>query len=437
MNNPVPVTRHDRDYYFIEENTMTQLHTVITAVAVYPDRARVTRSGTVALESGSYRLEAPELPLKLDPASVRASARGTARARLLGVDVRRDFYVETPVEHVRELEEQVETLEDEMRGLEAQTDLLKRERTVLDELAGQTEAYARGLAFGKTSAEVQMAFLDDLRSRAEELNATLLDLAVRRRDLERRLQKLHDTLKQLRNSGGRQRYTAVIEVEVTQPGDLTVELIYVVSGAGWQPLYDMRLLEKGEKSLLEVSYLAQVSQRAGEDWPDVALTLSTARPALAGTLPELDPWYVGPVVARRRAAIPRMMKLAAPAPSPAMDTMATGAEPEAEIAEEEVEAEVVTAKVETEGLAVTYQIPATVTVPADGAPHKVVVARFELTPELDYVAAPKLVEAAYRRVQATNDSPYTLLPGQTNLFASDEFIGTTELELVAPQGEME
>jgi uncharacterized protein (TIGR02231 family) len=86
---------------------------------------------------------------------------------------------------------------------------------------------------------------------------------------------------------------------------------------------------------------------------------------------------------------------------------------------------------------VTYQVPGSVGVPADGAPHKVTVARFELEPELDYVTAPKLVEAVYRRAQVTNDSPYTLLPGQANLFAGDEFIGSTDLELVAPQGEIE
>ena len=431
---------------------MTELHTAITAVAVYPDRARVTRSGAATLELGSHRLEVEELPLRLDPASVRASARGTARARLLGVDVRRDFYVETPDERVRELEEQVESLEDELRALDAQAELLKQEQTAVSELAGQTEAFARGLAFGKTSAEAQMALLDSLRGRAEGINAALLDLVVSRRDLERRLQKLQNELDQLRGARRRERYTAIVEVEVVQAGDLTIELTYVASGAGWQPLYDVRLLEEadagasgdiemsGEQPVLEISYLAQVTQRTGEDWSEVALTLSTARPALAETLPELDSWYVGPVYAQRRAP-PRAM-MAAPAPASAPTPVVEGAmfltEPEVAIsAATEVEAEVVMATVEAEGSAVTYQVPGTVTVPADGAPHKVTVARFELTPELDYVTAPKLVEAVYRRAQVTNDSPYTLLPGSANLFAGDEFIGSTELELVAPQGELE
>jgi hypothetical protein len=73
---------------------MTELQTIITAVAAYPDRAQVTRGGTATLELGRHRLEVPELSLTLGAASVRASARGTTRARLLGVDVRRDFCVE-------------------------------------------------------------------------------------------------------------------------------------------------------------------------------------------------------------------------------------------------------------------------------------------------------------------------------------------------------
>ncbi|MBN1975870.1 MAG: mucoidy inhibitor MuiA family protein [Anaerolineae bacterium] len=420
---------------------MTGLKTAITAAAVYPDRARVSRSGTMALKPGSHRLELSDLPLSLDPASVRASARGTARARLLGVDVRRDFYVETPAERVRELEKQIEALEDEMGGLDAQVELLQRESASLGELAGQAKAFAHGLAYGKTTPEAQMAVFDSLRGRAEEVNTALLDLAVQRRDLERRLQKLRNELAQMQGGGQRERYTAVVEVEVTQAGDLTVELTYVVSKAGWRPLYDVRLLEEGGESILEVGYLAQVTQRSGEDWTDVALTLSTARPALAETLPELKPWYVGPLVAPPMPRAKMMLGSAAPAgiaPAPMIDKeMALQAAVEAGEGVKEEKAEVAVAKVDTSGAAVTYQVPGAITVPADGAPHKVAVAGFELKPELDYVTAPKLVEAVYRRAQVTNDSPYTLLPGPANLFAGDEFIGATELELVAPQGEIE
>jgi len=331
-----------------------------------------------------------------------------------------------------------------MGGLDAQVELLKREQAALGELAGQTEIYARGLAFGKTTAEAHMALLDRLRARTEGLNAALVDAGARRREMERRLQKLQGELDLLRGARGYERYTAIVEVEVVQAGELAVALTYGVSDAGWQPLYDVRLVEEGERRLLEVGYLAQVTQRAGEDWAAVALTLSTARPALAETLPELDPWYVGPVEALRPPPAPAAMGAEgglarmALAAAPLMEAAMAGAGLMAEAAAPAVlEAAVATAAVDTSGAAVTYQVPGTATIPADGAPHKVTVARFELAPELDYVTAPKLVETAYRRAKVTNDSPYTLLPGAANLFAGDEFIGATELELVAPQGEIE
>ena len=87
---------------------MVNCKTQITDVVVYPDRARLTRQGKVKLESGRHTLEVTELPLELIPASLRATGRGTAKARLLGVQAQRFFYAETPAEQVQELEKKLE-----------------------------------------------------------------------------------------------------------------------------------------------------------------------------------------------------------------------------------------------------------------------------------------------------------------------------------------
>jgi uncharacterized protein (TIGR02231 family) len=97
----------------------------------------------------------------------------------------------------------------------------------------------------------------------------------------------------------------------------------------------------------------------------------------------------------------------------------------------------VEAEVDLSSAAVTYRIPGMVTIPADGSPQKVTIVNYRLEASLDYVAAPKLVEDAYRRARMNNTSQYTLLPGMANLFAGDEFIGSSHLELTAPQGEIE
>jgi hypothetical protein len=103
---------------------MTKLEAAVTRVSVYPDRARVTRVASAKLKAGSHRLVVDRLPVVLEAASVRALARGTAPARLLGVDVRREFYAETPAEKVSELEKEVERAEDEIAALDSRVAVL-------------------------------------------------------------------------------------------------------------------------------------------------------------------------------------------------------------------------------------------------------------------------------------------------------------------------
>lgn len=411
---------------------MTELTSKIDEVTVYNDRARVTRRGTATPEQGVTRLSFTNLPLTLNPESARASARGIARARLLGLEIERVFYIETPSEQIHQLEDQIEALKDEISGVEAQIELASQSRVNLAAISSRTNTYALALAAGVMALKDQLALFDGLSVRMGELDKDLQELLIHKRQMQRSLDKLVNELQRWQGVPRRESYTAHVELEVLSPGELTVELVYLVSGVGWQPIYDFRLLEAdGSRTALDVGYLAQVTQHSGEAWQDTALVLSTARPALAGRLPELDPWFIGPLpppVIQRPATV----EMASPTPMRAKAVLAAPM-----MAMEAVDAEVVQAEVKSEGAAVTYRVPATVTIPADGAPHKVTVAYFQLEPKLDFVAAPRLVEAVYRRARVINDSPYTLLPGSANLFAGDEFIGTTRLELIAPQGEIE
>lgn len=75
-------------------------------------------------------------------------------------------------------------------------------------------------------------------------------------------------------------------------GSLVIE--YLVPGARWVPTYVIRL--DGGRARIELR--AQVSQRSGEDWRDVRLTLSTAEAQRWHPLPELSAIRIG----RRQSA---------------------------------------------------------------------------------------------------------------------------------------
>lgn len=407
--------------------------TKITEVTIYPDRARVTRTGSAEIELNTQQLLIDDLPAELDVNSVRVMGKGSAKVTILGVDLRTTYHRETPDEQLRELETKFAALQDQWVVLSDEKTALEAEMGYLNGLRAATEQYARGFALARIQSADHISLLDTLQQRDAQIRQKGREVAIQQRELQKSIAQLQSQLDQARNTVPLQRYQAVIELSVSEAGSLLPQLRYVVQNAHWQPLYDVRLFsEKGNE--LNLTMLAQITQHTGEDWDDVALTLSTARPALNQQLPELRPWYLDvwtpPVITTRSmraksAVLPAeqdemmpMMMASAPMPPPAPDR----------------EAEVATAQISTTQNTVTYRIAANATIATDGMARKVTIGRYTLACDLDFLTIPKQTAAVYRRVTLQNSTPSPLLAGGLNLFVDDEFIGTNQLAYT-PQGD--
>jgi uncharacterized protein (TIGR02231 family) len=411
---------------------MSLLTTTISEVVVFLDRARVTRRGSLTLAAGTHSIEFANLPLVMQPDSVRAAGGGTARAALLGVDVQRVFFNESPATEIQSLEQQIEALTLQDKALLDQAAALNTQLGFVKNLADKSaEQLARGLAFSRAELGQGDNLLKFVQQQMDRTQAALREIDPQRTGLARQIAKLTNDLNARRSARPSERYSAFVEVEVAQAGELTLELTYVVNNARWTALYDLRFDEAAAS--LQVSYLGQVTQNTGEDWPDTTLTLSTARPALAAIKPELKPWYISqeePTLMMRSKGSPML----AAAPAPQMAMLGAGVMPEAEPPWEKLAAP--TASVES-GASVTFKLAQTASVPSDNSAHKVNIAVISLPPKLDYLSVPKLAEAVHRRATITNRSAYLLLPGQANLFVDGDFIGTLVIERVAPNEEFD
>jgi uncharacterized protein (TIGR02231 family) len=411
----------------------------VTHVSVYPDRARVTCSGECEVETGLHRLLIGELPLVLEQESVRVTGEGTARVRILSVDVAQQHFVETPAQQVRDLQAQIEALEDEARVITDKQAGLAAQQTYLNGLRAQTAEFAKGLSRGKTTIEEQAQLLQFLQEQDETVQSAVRDLDNRKRDLDRELNKLRRELKLLQGARLPQRFQALVDVEVLEAGSFRPELSYVVWNAGWQPLYDVRLLEREDGRSLDITYIAQVTQNTGQDWHDVSLVVSTARPALNQRLPELKPWFLDVYRPAPPPQPPLARQAKAQAAAPQMATMAMGPAAEEIMVERMMvaEAEVAVAEVQSSGTAVSFAVSGKTDIPSDGSPHKTTINQFQLDPKLDYLAVPKHTDAVYRRATVANSSTSPMLEGPMNLFVGDEFIGKNRLEYTPANGEIE
>lgn len=404
----------------------------VLSVTVYTEQARVTARGQATLTVGSHRLVVEDLPLSMDRDSVRVDGQGEAHVRLLGVEVRRQHFEETPAAKVRNLEEAIEGLEDDLYAVADEQAVLDAQVRHLEGLRGESEQYARGLALGRTKVEEHERISRFFERQDKDLRASKRELEKKGRALSKALDKAGRELEELKSSRPPQRNQAIVDLEVLSAGDFEVEVVYNVRQASWKPIYDVRLLEVEGGSELSIEGIAQITQSSGQDWADVRLQVSTARIGLNRRLPELKPWYIDIYhPPAPRAAPARAAKATAAPQAMAMDALVVS---EAPIAAQVAEAAVY---IEESGATVTYEVAGRGNIPSDGSPHKSTLFRSRFPAQVDYVSVPKHTEAVFRRTKAANDGPYPFLAGPIHLFVGQRFIGVSRLEYVPVSDEIE
>ena len=444
---------------------MPEVTAPIAAVTVYTDRAQVTRRGTISLsETGTQELTVAGLPTNIDGNSLRANGRGTAAVTIMGVESKVRYFTDPPRQDVRDLQAQLQTLQDQASEFANQNETLgKRLETVQKMADVAASRYARSLAQGTVQLEAAQQLLDFISGQIQQVKQEQLKLTQQQRENKKQQEVVQSQINQLASPRQRQDNFVSVPVEVGSAGDFELELTYVVYGAKWQPLYDLRISSQPAATptapapvqppaanqppapafngKLTLGYLASLSQNTGEDWSAVSLTLSTAQPSLGTLPPKLDPIYLDVYA----PPSPPMMYGAAPA-SQAMPaglararkaTLAHDDEPsDMAIAPAPMqEATIAQATVNSSGASVTFSLPRPLDVPSDGQPHRTMITSQDYDCRLDYSSVPRRAILGYLRATITNNSPLTLLPGSANVFRDGEYIGNANLELTAPQQE--
>ena len=319
--------------------------------------------------------------------------------------------------------------------------------STVNELAREAaRRFAKTLANGTTNTANATQLLDYVADQLRQIDAQRAELETRKRDNAALQMSLADRLKQLQNGSKPTENVIAVLIESSGAGEWELELSYIVGGARWTPLYDARVTT-GADAKFVLSLNALVVQKSGENWGNIALKLSTARPGLGSLPPKLDPIWVDDTFAPRPIISSASIKpkAAIDAAQQAHARMRATASDEDEMvgalmsAPAPIDAEEVVADIESssEGATVEFSLPHTLSVPGDGQNHRVAIATREFPAKFDYLAIPRRVEIAYLRATATNDSNLALLEGQVSIFRDGVFVGKTRLKNTAPGAEFE
>lgn len=421
----------------VNQEASKTVETKITAVTVYTNQALVVRRGTISLVGGEQKLIINHLPVSLEVDSVRIGGNGTVEVRVLGVSTERIYAIEPVETRVAQLSQHIEQLESEISYIQAQLDGLALQSRFIEGLREKTEEpFAQSLSRKNLSLSETLDFVNFLGSQCTEYGIATRDCRNRKQEIDKELEVLRQQLQQLQTPHPKESFNLVIDIEVNGAGEFTLEVFYVVNYASWTPLYDVRV--NSNTSVVNLSYLAEVTQNTGEDWQDITLTLSTAKPGLGTLPPKLDAWYLDiaqmrPMYSYAQEAIPGNMRRRSfdmvDGEKAVLDEDAVENSPDVEI----YAAEVVTTQVTKEGSVVSFQLGGSGNIPSDGTPHKTTIFHDDFPCNFIYVAMPRLVSFAYLQTTINNNSDgATLLPGKANIFRNNMFVGTTNLENIAP-----
>ncbi len=264
--------------------------TSITLVTVYTDQALITRQGTVLLTGQERSLTLTNLPITLKPESVRVKGTGTVAVRLLAVQTERIYAAEPIGDRVAQLTEQIQQLEDQRRTLQDGLAALELRRKFIQSLSEKSvDRFSRGLAEQRVNLAQTAELLEFVGQQHSDLAGAIAQQNQALRELNKHLSVLQQQLQQIKTPRPKESYSVVVSILPDGTGEFQLEVSYTVDRASWQPLYDLRV--DTQTKLLQLDYLAEVTQNTGEDWADVALILSTAKPGLGSLPPKLSPWY--------------------------------------------------------------------------------------------------------------------------------------------------
>jgi uncharacterized protein (TIGR02231 family) len=402
----------------------------LKAATVYADRASLTRVAEVDIPAGKHTIIFEDLTTRLYPDSLRIDGKGTANATLGALSHKVVNNVDDISERKATLLEQKTTLERGILNIETQKKAIAAKRDFLKSLQAQAVKKTNEEQLGEfqLNTEEWIKAADTISQGMAEVLQAELALNIQKEELQKQINKLNQDIAQL-GSGNKRSYEVRLPIEAARAGKITLELSYQLPGASWRPVYDARL--KTKEGDLELVQYGAVTQRTGEDWSDIELTLSTARPHRGATAPSLHTMWVDIAKAyakkaRNYAQREMVMGLAA-AP---MADMAMESSLEEDSFEKEISQQVAT--IDTGGLTAEFIIPGLASIPADGTQSKVLIAPFETDTNLQVHIKPQQNTSAYLIANTTLKGKVPILPGTVSLFRDGAYVGQTNTPLLRP-----
>jgi uncharacterized protein (TIGR02231 family) len=411
----------------------------VSTVTLLEDRALVHRVGKTPFSPGLWRVKVENVSPIMANKSLRAEFSGDyPNARIDDVRVRREMIVKEA-----DKPEEIQGLEAELRSLVQTLKNLEEDRQNSKDLALESkqvlnhgiQEWMQDAVWGQFDLNTAQEQIQTLFQQSRDCYSEILNSDRTQEELQQQINDLKHRIASL--SRPDRFYITYLEIDLMIPteGEYEIAIDYVVPNALWRPWHQARLLledpplpplKKGGDNRPKFSFQCDgcVWQRTGEDWENVDLVFSTARPSLGSDPPLLTDDVLN-VKDKEKKIFVDMRDRTIEKPGLGSDATAGTKSPS-------TQGDVTVPGVDDGGEVRILRSRTKATIPSDGRPYRIPLFTFECDAKIEYILMPEIVPQVVLKSEQTNPADFPILAGPVDLLRSTELVGKTSVGFIAP-----
>ncbi len=405
----------------------------VQSVIVYLEGAQITQNKQVVLKPGRNLITFTGISSKLISKSIQATVTGDVS--IFAVSDKLNYLsLQQENPKVKLLKDSVKLIGEALAELQYDREAFDTEKKLLlnnESLSGKDK--------GVTTAELKLA-ADFYRVRIKEINTELyrLDKKVKTDNdvtlnLNKEIAELNGT-----HAGPTSEISVLLSTSVAVT--TTLEIKYLVTGAGWAPSYDL-IAEDVNKPIV-LKYRAKVFNNTDVDWSEVKMKISSADPTQSASKPQLNPWYVNfntgdsygydKNIQQQQSSNNWSMysntnnapsAQSQPANNMAYSTLSENEYLAMDMKKQNQKPVLTYEQIQVSELSAEFDIKNPYTVPSDSKPYIIEVTSYNLPASFKYYSVPKVDRDAFMLARITGWEDLDLVEGPANVYFGGTFVG--------------
>ncbi|MBN2654162.1 MAG: mucoidy inhibitor MuiA family protein [Nitrospirae bacterium] len=376
--------------------------TKIQNIIVYSDSAMIKKEARFTLKKGENIIRIPGITPYLSDQSLQVKLSSKSAVKISEVQIEKTSLRKTSQEKMDKLKARLDAIDEPIKKSLNELSVISS----ADEFIKKLSPFAQNQKVSQAEVEAYAKFLEKSLT---ENNARKFKAEFKLKKLQEEKTAVEKEIKAL-NTPDNSKQISITIFAKDDIKEATLDLSYIVKNAGWTPLYEVRA--DSSTSKIEFSSFATIKQATGEDWNDVDVEVSTAKPYNTAAPADLTAWNIDIYKPRTypayRSAKEELMSI-----SKSAQALETDKQPFEET------------QIKAETTSFSFVIPQKISIPADNQQHRVLLAAIEKKTDFSYFAIPKLSGHAYLKADFKNPFAFPLLHGRMNLFLDSRLTSTS------------